>query len=178
MTATAARADNLSASTVYIGLGSNLEGPAKQVRRALEALGRLPQSRLLGVSKLYRNPAIGPGEQPDFVNAVAAIETRLEPHTLLDALLAIEAAQGRARTTVRWQPRTLDLDVLLYGRRVIDDDRLTVPHRHLHERAFVLKPLLEIAPDLHIPGLGDVKTLLAGVSDAGLRPVDDGEESL
>jgi 2-amino-4-hydroxy-6-hydroxymethyldihydropteridine diphosphokinase len=178
MTATAVRADSPSASTVYIGLGSNLEEPAKQVRRALEALGRLPQTRLLGVSRLYRNPAIGPGEQPDYVNAVAAIETSLEPHALLDALLAIEAEQGRVRTTVRWQSRTLDLDVLLYGRRVIDDDRLTVPHQHLHERAFVLKPLLEIAPDLHIPGLGDVKTLLAGVPDAGLRPVDDGGESL
>ena len=178
MTATAVRADSPSASTVYIGLGSNLEGPAKQVRRALKALGRLPQTRLLGVSNLYRNPAIGPGRQPDYVNAVAAIETGLEPHVLLDALQAIEADQGRTRTAVRWQPRTLDLDLLLYGRRVIDDGRLTVPHPHLHERAFVLKPLLDIAPDLHIPGRGDVATLLAGVPHAGLRPVEEGEEVL
>jgi 2-amino-4-hydroxy-6-hydroxymethyldihydropteridine diphosphokinase len=178
MTASAARADTTSASVVYIGIGSNLDQPVEQVRRARDALVRLPKTRLLGISPLYRNPAMSPGGQPDYVNAVAAIETRLEPHALLDALQAIEANQGRTRGSVRWQSRTLDLDLLLYGDRAIRDDRLTVPHPHMQERAFVLKPLLDIAPHLEVPGLGSVATLLAGVSGASLRPVDGGESDL
>jgi 2-amino-4-hydroxy-6-hydroxymethyldihydropteridine diphosphokinase len=172
MTATAATADEGSAVLAYIGIGSNLDRPVEQVRRAGEALANLPESRLLRISPLYRNPALGPGSQPDYVNAVAAVETRLEPHALLDALQVIEAQQGRRRGAVRWQPRTLDLDLLVYGDRTIGDDRLTVPHPRMHERAFVLKPLRDIAPRLEVPGLGDVGRLLARVSDASLQPVD------
>ena len=176
MTAPAATADEGSAVLAYIGIGSNLDRPVEQVRRAGEALASLPESRLLRISPLYRNPALGPGSQPDYVNAVAAVETRLEPHALLDALQVIEAEQGRRRGAVRWQPRTLDLDLLVYGDRTIGDDRLTVPHPRMHERAFVLKPLRDIAPRLEVPGLGDVGCLLARVSDASLQPVDGGRD--
>ena len=173
MMAAAARVDTTSTSTVYIGIGSNLGQPLEQVRRARDALADLPGTRLIGMSPLYRNPAIGPGDQPDYVNAVAAIETRLGPHALLDALQAIEARQGRTRGAVRWQPRTVDLDLLVYGDRAISDQRLTVPHPHIHERAFVLKPLLDLAPDLDVPGLGPVASLLACVADGLLRRIDD-----
>ena len=169
----AARVDTTSTSTVYIGIGSNLDGPLEQVRRARDALTELPETRFVGISPLYRNPAIGPGDQPDYVNAVAAIETRLEPHALLDALQAIEANQGRRRGALRWQPRTLDLDLLVYGDRAIRDRRLTVPHPHMHERAFVLRPLLDLAPDLDVPGHGSVGDLLSAAPDGQLRRIDD-----
>ena len=179
MTASAVRVDGTSASTVYIGIGSNLSRPAEQVCRARKALAGMPKTRVLGFSPLYRNPALGrPGEQPDYVNAVAAIETGLAPHELLDALQAIEANQGRLRGSVRWEPRTLDLDLLVYGDRAIHDQRLTVPHPHMRERAFVLKPLLDVAPDLDIPGLGPVAALLFGVSQASLQRVDDPADPL
>jgi 2-amino-4-hydroxy-6-hydroxymethyldihydropteridine diphosphokinase len=173
MMVAAARVDTTSTSTVYIGIGSNLGQPLEQVRRARDALADLPGTRLMGTSPLYRNPAIGPGDQPEYVNAVAAIETRLGPHALLDALQAIEARQGRTRGADRWQPRTVDLDLLVYGDRAISDQRLTVPHPHIHERAFVLKPLLDLAPDLDVPGLGSVASLLACVPDGLLRRIDD-----
>ncbi len=173
MTAPVVRMDTTSASTIYIGIGSNLEKPVQQVLQARDALAGLPDIRLLGFSPLYRNPAVGPGEQPDYVNAVAAIESRLAPHELLDALRAIEANQGRVRGSVRWEPRTLDLDLLLYGDYEISDDRLTVPHPCLQQRAFVLKPLLDIAPDLEVPGLGSVATLLGAVSQASLQRIDE-----
>lgn len=176
MTASAVRADAASASTAYIGIGSNLGCPLERVRRARDALAGLPKSRLLAISPFYRNPAVGPGEQPDFVNAVAALETHLDPHELLDALLAIEAGEGRIRGSVRWQPRTLDLDLLLYGDRAIRDDRLTVPHPHIQERAFVLKPLLDLAPALEIPGIGPVAELLAHLPGASLTRLDDRED--
>lgn len=172
MTAPAERVDPTDSITAYIGIGSNLEGPAAQVRRAAAALARLPGTRLRTLSPLYRNPAVGPGKQPDYVNAVAVIETRLAPHALLDALQSIEHAQGRERGPVRWQPRTIDLDVLLYGDRVIDDERLTVPHPRIRERAFVLRPLHDVERELEIPGLGSVERLLARVSEATLRRVD------
>ena len=173
MMASAARVDRTSTSTVYIGIGSNLGEPVEQIRRARDALAELPKTRLVGISPLYRNPALGPGEQPDYVNAVAAIETRLAPHALLDALQAIEANQGRTRGAIRWQPRTVDLDLLVYGDRAIRDRRLTVPHPHIHQRAFVLKPLLDLAPDLDVPGLGPVAALLSGVPDGSLRRIND-----
>ena len=173
MTAPAARMDACSASSVYIGIGSNLERPVRRVLQARDALAALADTRLLGFSPLYRNPAVGPGEQPDYVNAVAAVETRLAPHALLDALQAIEADLGRVRGTVRWGPRTLDLDLLLYGDCAINDERLTVPHPRLQQRAFVLKPLRDIAPDLDIPGLGSVTTLLSAVSEASLQRIDE-----
>ncbi len=138
-----------------VGLGSNLADPVAQVRRAFAALQRLPDTRLRSRSALYRSAPMGPADQPDYVNAAAVLETRLEPLPLLDALQAIEQAQGRVRDGVRWGPRTLDLDLLLYGERIIEEVRLTVPHPGLAERDFVLIPLREAAgPDLPIPGHG------------------------
>ncbi len=175
MTAPAVQVDTTSASAVHIGIGSNLERPVQQVLQARDALADLPKTRLLGFSPLYRNPAVGPHGQPDYVNAVAAIETRLAPHELLDALQAIEANQGRVRGSVRWAPRILDLDLLLYGNCEISDERLTIPHPRMQQRAFVLKPLLDIAPDMDVPGLGSVTALLAAVSEASLQRIDEDE---
>ncbi|MGC1330202.1 2-amino-4-hydroxy-6-hydroxymethyldihydropteridine diphosphokinase, partial [Pseudomonas sp.] len=129
---------------VYIGLGSNLAEPAEQLRQAIDALGQLPSSQGLEVSALYSSESLSPG-QPPYTNAVARFETDLAPLALLDALQAIENGQGRVRAE-RWGPRTLDLDVLLFGDRVIDEPRLTVPHYQMHVRAFVLYPLAEVAP--------------------------------
>ena len=177
MMVAAARVDTTSTSTVYIGIGSNLGQPLEQIRRARDALAELPKTRLVGISPLYRNPAVGPGEQPDYVNAVAAIETRLAPHALLDALQVIEANQGRTRSAVRWQPRTVDLDLLVYGDRAIHDQRLTIPHPHINERAFVLKPLLDLATHLEVPGLGPVARLLSCVPDGLLLRIEDSGDS-
>ena len=152
--------------TAYIGLGSNLADPRAQVTSALRALDALPRSRLLRHSRLYRSAPWGQREQPEFVNAVALLETALAPRELLDALLSIERGAGRARDGTRWGPRVLDLDILLYGERVLDESGLRVPHPHLGERAFVLLPLAEIAPHAQVPGLGRVDTLLARI-DAG-----------
>lgn len=132
--------------TVYIGLGSNLAEPHRQLRGALDALAHLPQSQLTAVSSLYLSDPLGPPDQPRYNNAVAQLETSLAPLELLDALQAIELAQGRERKAERWGPRTLDLDILLFGDRLIDEPRLQVPHYHMHARAFVLYPLAEIAP--------------------------------
>ncbi len=131
---------------VYIGLGSNLADPQQQLRGALQALAELPGSRLAAVSSLYASDPLGPADQPRYVNAVAALETDLEPLALLDALQRIELAQGRERKAERWGPRTLDLDILLFGERLIDQPRLQVPHYHMQARPFVLYPLAEIAP--------------------------------
>lgn len=157
----------------FIGLGSNLERPVEQVRAALLELARLPRSRLLRRSPLYRSAPQGGPAQPDFVNAVALLETGLDPLPLLDALQAIEQRHGRVRAE-RWGPRTLDLDLLLYGDRTIDDERLRVPHARLHERAFVLVPLHDIAPDLVLPGLGPVDLCLSRLGDTPLQAIDEG----
>jgi 2-amino-4-hydroxy-6-hydroxymethyldihydropteridine diphosphokinase len=132
----------------YVGLGANLDQPAEHVRAALEELGRLPQTRLTAASSLYRSTPVGYAAQPDFVNAVAALDTALGARELLRELQAIEGKHGRVRTFPN-APRTLDLDLLLYGDAQLDEPGLTVPHPRMHERAFVLKPLLEIAP--HLP---------------------------
>lgn len=129
----------------YIGLGSNLGEPEVQLRAALEALSQLPATRLAQVSSLYSSEPLGPADQPRYVNAVAALDTELSPLALLDALQAIEQTQGRVRKAERWGPRTLDLDILLFGRQRLDLPRLQVPHYHMHARAFVLYPLAEIA---------------------------------
>ena len=134
----------------YIGLGGNLGEPEAHLRAAFDALAALPDSHLAAVSSLYRSRAIGPGEQPDYLNAAARLDTLLAPEALLDALQAIEHAAGRERL-LRWGARTLDLDLLLYGDQVIASERLSVPHPHLPERNFVLQPLLEIAPALCLP---------------------------
>ena len=134
----------------YIALGSNLNEPCRQLEDALQALAVLPQSRLLTQSSFYQSQPLGPQDQPDYVNAVAAIETTLSPLALLDELQCIENEQGRVRLR-RWGERTLDLDILLYADAIIKEERLTVPHYDMTNREFVLIPLLEIAPDLQLP---------------------------
>lgn len=153
----------------YVGLGSNLRGPVKQVQCGLEALTRLPDTRRLSYSALYRSRPLGVVTQPDFVNAVAALETRLSPLALLYYLHDIERQQGRVRDAVRWGPRTLDLDLLLFGEIHMQTPALTLPHPHLHRRSFVLYPLHEVAPGLMIPGQGAVIELLRRVSRDGLE---------
>lgn len=148
-------------ATAYIGLGSNLQDPVGQIRRARAAIATAEGIAELAFSSLYRNPPMGPADQPDYVNAVMAVSTTLEPHALLRALQAIENQQGRVRKGERWGPRTLDLDILLYGQQQIATADLTVPHPGAAERAFVLLPLLEIAPELNIPGKGAVRELAA-----------------
>lgn len=149
----------MSAVTAYLGLGANLQDPASQVRRALDELTSLPQTRVLAHSPLYKSPPLGPSDQPDYVNAVAVLETGLDPLALLAELRAIELRHGRRRDGSRWGPRTLDLDILLYGDRLLDTPELTLPHPGLHERAFVLYPLSDVAPELQVPGRGSVRAL-------------------
>jgi 2-amino-4-hydroxy-6-hydroxymethyldihydropteridine diphosphokinase len=144
----------------YVGLGANIGQPETQVLRAIEALAKLPDTRVVATSSLYRSAPVGVGAQPDFVNAVARIDTSLSARALLEELLAAEARFGRTRA-FPGAPRTLDLDLLLYGDRVIAEPGLVVPHPRMHERAFVLAPLAEIAPEVAIPGKGRVGTLLA-----------------
>lgn len=154
----------------FVGLGANLGDARAAVRSGIEALSHVRDTRLLRASGLYRTPAWGMTEQPDFINAVAMLETSLQPADLLEALLAIERRAGRERARdSRWGPRTLDLDLLLYGDHIVDEPGLRVPHPHLHERAFVLVPLLEIAPGIHIPGIGSAADLLATMETAGVQ---------
>jgi len=144
----------------YIALGSNLQDPLSQLRRAVIALRALPDAQFQRVSSLYRSAAIGPGTQPDYLNAVALLTTTLPPLALLDALQQIEQVQGRTRSE-RWGPRTLDLDILLYGDQRIDSARLTVPHPALRQRNFVLYPLTEICKSkLVLPDGTDLDTLV------------------
>ncbi|MGP0171573.1 2-amino-4-hydroxy-6-hydroxymethyldihydropteridine diphosphokinase [Pseudomonas sp. NCHU5208] len=158
---------------VYIGLGSNLETPRQQLHSALAALARLPQSHLVAHSSLYASDPLGPPDQPRYVNAVAALDTELQPWTLLDALQHIEQEQGRVRKAERWGPRTLDLDILLFGQRLIDDERLTVPHYHMQARPFVLYPLAELAPELLLPDGRGLPELLAACPFTGLERLTD-----
>lgn len=139
--------------TAFVGLGSNLDDPQNQILRALRALDGLPGTRVLAQSSLYRSAPVGFLEQPDFINAVAQLETVLAPRALLDALLELERERGRTRE-FRNAPRTLDLDILLYDDLRYHEHGLTIPHPQMHLRAFVLRPLLEIAPDCVIPGIG------------------------
>ncbi|WP_006786383.1 2-amino-4-hydroxy-6-hydroxymethyldihydropteridine diphosphokinase [Thiorhodospira sibirica] len=155
----------------YVGLGANLDHPVAQLQRALQALDRLPGTRLRQHSQLYQNPPMGPIDQPDYVNAVAELSSTLDPFALLQALQDLEQQQGRTRNGVRWGPRTLDLDLLLYGQQQMQHPQLTLPHPGLPMRAFVLYPLAEIAPTLNIPGLGSLTTLLAHCPAEGLQPV-------
>lgn len=157
-----------------IGLGGNV-GDAKQaVVDAAGALDAVHGVRLTRLSRLYRTPAWGVLEQPDFINAAALVETSLPPRELLAALLALERRFGRVRAadgSDRWGPRTLDLDLLLYADQAIDEAGLQVPHPRLHERAFVLVPLAEIAPAMDIPGRGTVEQLLAGLEVTGIEAI-------
>jgi 2-amino-4-hydroxy-6-hydroxymethyldihydropteridine diphosphokinase len=145
----------------YIGLGSNLQGPRRQLQAALRALEQLPASRVARVSGTYRSSAVGPGEQPDYLNAVVQLDTQLEPQTLLEKLQRIEQAQGRLRE-VRWGARSLDLDILLYGARIVETGTLTIPHPRMRTRNFVLYPLAEICGlNLVLPDGTDLGTLLS-----------------
>ncbi|OOG23796.1 2-amino-4-hydroxy-6-hydroxymethyldihydropteridine diphosphokinase [Thioalkalivibrio denitrificans] len=159
----------------YVGLGSNLENPVDQVSKGLEALERLPRTRCLARSSLYTSPPMGPPGQPDYVNAVACLATGLSALELLEALMAVERTHGRLRDGTRWGPRTLDLDILLYGDARIDSPQLRVPHPGIPERPFVLYPLAEIAPgDLDLPGLGSLTGLKAGCPRGGLNRLEGG----
>ena len=151
----------------YIGLGSNLDNPESQLKTAIEALTGLPQTRLQARSSLYRSAPMGPQDQPDYLNAVVQLSTGLEPEALLDKLQGIEQAQGRVRAQ-HWGPRTLDLDILLYGEDVVATERLKIPHPGIAERSFVLYPLAEINGQLEIPGLGGVRSLMEQCPAAGL----------
>lgn len=153
---------------VYVGLGSNLEQPEKQIADALAFLDGMANAVVTKCSSLYRSKPVGPRGQPDYINAVAVLETTLSPLDLLDQLQAIETQHGRVRGSVRWGPRTLDLDLLLYGDKKINNERLTVPHPEIQHRDFVLIPLSEIAPDLVIPVLGPLSELINTVSCSGI----------
>ncbi|MED5503024.1 MAG: 2-amino-4-hydroxy-6-hydroxymethyldihydropteridine diphosphokinase [Pseudomonadota bacterium] len=155
--------------TAYIAVGSNLADPVSQAKQAIEALKTLPNSEFVRASSLYSSTPMGPQNQPDYINAVVAIKTNLTPLELLDCTQAIEQEQGRVRKEERWGPRTLDLDMILYGNEVIDSERLTVPHYGMREREFVLYPLAEIAPSLQLPDGTEVSSLLEQVDRNGLN---------
>ena len=155
-------------SRALIALGSNLESPVSQVRRALDELDALPESRLLACSSLYRSAPVGKTNQPDFINAVVEIETTLSPHGLLKILLEIEQNHGRVRGLPN-DPRTLDLDMLMYDELVCNEGGLILPHPRMHQRAFVLVPLMEISKDFFIPSRGSVAELLSACSNQRLE---------
>lgn len=155
-------------SVVYVGLGSNLKDPAAQLARAVMELSRLPRTTLLAQSPFYASRPVGPQDQPDFVNGAVQLCTGLSPHQLLDHLQAIEQAHGRERLR-HWGPRTLDLDVLLFGSHVINDSRLTVPHAELANRDFALQPLLDLNPELQLPDGRRIDQLRAQCPDNQLR---------
>lgn len=159
-------------TTAFVALGANLAEPARQIRSAAAALDTLPHCRLEALSSLYRTAPIGVGEQPDYINAVARIRTTLSAEALLTALLDLEAQFGRCRE-VALSPRTLDLDLLLYADQQIKLPDLIVPHPRMHQRAFVLVPLLEIAADVRLPGLGPAADWLPGVADQAIERLDD-----
>ena len=157
----------------YVGLGSNLGNPVSTIEDAIEALAALRGSLLKAISSLYRTAPVGLKCQPDFINAVVALDTRLDPGELLDELFALEAKFGRVRAagSIKNAPRTLDLDLLCYGEVTRQTAALTLPHPRMHERAFVLAPLAEIAPDLVIPGHGRIASLLAACADQRIHPL-------
>ncbi|QDK19318.1 2-amino-4-hydroxy-6-hydroxymethyldihydropteridine diphosphokinase [Leclercia sp. 119287] len=145
----------------YIAIGSNLASPLEQVNAAVQALGDIPQARVVALSSFYRTPPLGPQDQPDYLNAAIALDTALNAEALLDNTQRIELQQGRVRKEERWGPRTLDLDIMLFGDAVINTERLTVPHYDMKRRGFMLWPLFEIAPDLIFPDGKSLSALLA-----------------
>ena len=155
----------------FIALGSNLDAPRDQVTGGMQEVGALPETRLLKRSSLYRTAPVGFADQPDFINAVVMVETALSPRALLAELLRIERRHGRVREFLN-APRTLDLDVLLYGDLVLHEPGLSLPHPRMHERAFVLLPLAEIAPDAVIPGKGRIADLVHRCGDQRLERLD------
>ncbi|MBL5912788.1 2-amino-4-hydroxy-6-hydroxymethyldihydropteridine diphosphokinase [Enterobacter asburiae] len=148
----------------YIAIGSNLASPLEQVNAAVQALGEIPQSRIVAVSSYYRTPPLGPQNQPDYLNAAVVLETALAAETLLDNTQRIELQQGRERKAERWGPRTLDLDIMLFGHETINTERLTVPHYDMKNRGFMLWPLFEVAPDLIFPDGISLNSILDGLN--------------
>lgn len=153
-------------SLVYIALGSNLASPLDQVNAAIAALGEIPESRVVALSSFYRTPPLGPQDQPDYLNAAVALETALSPEALLDNTQRIELQQGRVRKAERWGPRTLDLDIMLFGQQALDTPRLTVPHYDMKNRGFMLWPLFEIAPELTFPDGTTLAAILKQLNSA------------
>lgn len=156
----------------YIGVGGNLGNAKATVLSAAEQLKKLPQSRFVGLSPLYTSKPMGPADQGDYTNAVAAIDTELEPLQLLDCTQAIEQNHGRVRKAERWGPRTLDLDILLYGEQQINHERLTIPHYGMAVREFVLYPLYDLKPDLVLPCGTALVNLLENVPLNGMMKDD------
>ena len=164
---------NTGSQTACIGIGSNLDNPAKQIGKAVNKLRQLPGCHLLAVSSLYRTEPYGPVEQPDFVNAAATLKTHWDGHRLLQWLQRIEAEMGRVRGGVRWGPRIIDLDLLVLGDTQISDSNLVIPHPGIAERNFVLLPLREIAPRLIIPGLGPLADIVVNESTPHIERIEN-----
>ncbi len=162
----------MTSHTVFIGLGSNLSDPRAQVLNAMQALAGLPHTRVLAHSSLFRSAPLGYLQQPDFINAVVRLDTELPPNAMLDALLELEQKSGRTREFMN-APRTLDLDILLYDNLQHHEHGLTIPHPQMHKRAFVLRPLLEIAPDCAIPGIGPAAEALLQCGSQKLERIAD-----
>lgn len=154
---------------VYLAIGSNLNEPLEQVAQAIAALKQIPQTQLVAQSSFYRTAPMGPQDQPDYLNLAVALETTLGAETLLDNTQLIELNQGRVRKDERWGPRTLDLDIMLFGDEIIKTERLTVPHYGLKKREFMLYPLAEIAPDLVFPDGETLAQCLAKIPKNGLK---------
>ncbi|MBW1216166.1 2-amino-4-hydroxy-6-hydroxymethyldihydropteridine diphosphokinase [Pantoea allii] len=155
---------------VYLALGSNLADPLHQIDAALSALDALPDTQRVATSAFYRTPPYGPPDQPDYLNAAVALDTALSAEALLDQTQRIEQEHGRVRKAERWGPRTLDIDIMLFGTASLNSDRLIVPHYDLLNRAFMLVPLLEIAPDLSLPDGRSLKLILAKLDRSSIRP--------
>jgi 2-amino-4-hydroxy-6-hydroxymethyldihydropteridine diphosphokinase len=153
----------------YVALGSNLSGPRRRVEAAFEALAGLTGSRLVLRSSLWRSAPMGPQDQPAFVNAAAGLVTTMSPHAFLECLKSLEQALGKTEPAVRWGPRVIDLDLLVFGELKLDEPEITLPHPGLHQRNFVLYPLSEIAAELWVPGLARVRRLCERVSAAGIE---------
>lgn len=153
---------------VFIGLGSNMNSPRQQITTAIQSLGKLQSTQMISASSFYESKPVGPQDQDDYINAVVKLETDLNPTDLLDCLQAIEHGQGRERRQ-HWGPRTLDLDILLFGDQIIHNKRLTIPHIEMCNRPFVLVPLTEIEPDCFIPEKGLVTDLVAKLDQSGLK---------
>jgi 2-amino-4-hydroxy-6-hydroxymethyldihydropteridine diphosphokinase len=162
----------MTATRAVVALGSNLDGPEERVRRAFDEVGALPSTRLLARSALYRTAPVGFLDQPPFINACALVETTLAPRELLEGLLAIERRHGRVRDIPNG-PRTLDLDIVLYGDLAMHGHGLTLPHPRAHERAFVLAPLLDVWPDAIIPGRGPAASFRASLRDQAIERLPD-----
>jgi 2-amino-4-hydroxy-6-hydroxymethyldihydropteridine diphosphokinase len=166
------RPERFDSVVAYIGLGANLGYPIETIKSARSDINAIAGVRELAFSSLYRSAPMGPADQPDYVNAVMSVETTLNPLELLRALQAIEAAHGRVRMGERWGPRTLDLDLLLYGREILESEVLTVPHPGILEREFVLYPLMEISPELDIPGKGPLAERVQTCPKRGLEVIE------